>query len=369
MKKLPIGLQTFSEIINGDYIYIDKTKYALNLIEDYKYVFLSRPRRFGKSLFLDTLKNIFLGNKELFKGLYIYDKYEFIKYPVIKISWGGSEYNSLEDIKDKIKRVFKQVEEDLGLDCEKDLSIAGCFEYLIKQAYKKYNQKVVILIDEYDKPILNNIDNPETAKIMRSFLRGLYEQLKENDEYIRFAFLTGISKFSKASIFSGLNQIKDISLMKRYADSCGYTQEDIETSFKEYLKDVNLELVKKWYNGYNFLGNKVYNPFDILQFIDSDYKFSNYWWKSGNPFSLIELLKKGDYYIPNLENLRTDETLIDSFDIKKLQLESLLLQAGYLTIDKVIEDELIGSIEYTLKVPNLEVQISLNNLIISYTRS
>jgi hypothetical protein len=153
--------------------------------------------------------------------------------------------------------------------------------------------------------------------------------------------------------------------MKRYGDICGYTQEDIETSFKEYLTDVNLELVKKWYDGYNFLGSDLYNPFDILQFIDSDYKFSNYWWKSGNPFSLIELLKKGNYYIPNLENLRTDDTLIDSFDIEKLQLESLLFQAGYLTIDKVIQKR-NGRIEYILKTPNLEVQMSLNNLIINY---
>ena len=154
LKKLPIGIQTFSTIREEDYLYIDKTQYALNLIENYTYVFLARPRRFGKSLFLDTLSEIFSGNKELFKGLYIYDKYNFEKYPVIRISWAGNEYSSITDIHDKTKRILKQVQEDLNLTCEKDLSYMGCFEYLIKQSYKKYNKKVVILIDEYDKPIL-----------------------------------------------------------------------------------------------------------------------------------------------------------------------------------------------------------------------
>jgi len=363
MKKLPIGLQTFSEIIDGNYIYIDKTRYALNLIDDYKYVFLSRPRRFGKSLFLDTLKNIFLGNKELFKELYIYDKYEFIKYPLITFDF--STVTNTEEFLSDLKLLLQKNQQNLQIEC-KNKDLANCFEELIIKSYKKYQKKVVILIDEYDKPILDVINNKELALKHRDILRRLYSKLKSNDEYIKFAFLTGISKFSKASIFSGLNQIEDISLHPDFGDICGYTQKDVEISFKEYLKDVNLELVKRWYNGYNFLGDKVYNPFDILKFIKNKYEFNNYWWKSGNPFSLIELLKKGDYYIPSLENLRTDGTLIDSFDIEKLQLESLLFQAGYLTIDKVIKDELIGSIEYTLKVPNLEVQISLNRLIITY---
>jgi hypothetical protein len=365
MKKLPIGIQTFSIIREENYIYIDKTKYAFDLIENYKYVFLSRPRRFGKSLFLDTLKNIFLGNKELFKGLYIYDKYQFEEYPVIKIDWAG-DFKTLEETKQTAKIILEENQEKLQIDCQIDDSISICFRRVIQEAYKKYQKRVVILIDEYDKPILDNLDNPQRAVENRDFLRALYIQLKANDEYIKFAFLTGISKFSKASIFSGLNQIEDISLSSEFGDICGYRQEDIETEFKEYLKDVNLELVKKWYNGYNFLGEKVYNPFNILQFIDSEYEFNNYWWESGNPFSLIELLKKGNYYIPSLENLRTDETLIDSFDIEKLQLESLLFQAGYLTIDKVIVDEFIGNIEYTLKTSNLEVQIFLNQLIINY---
>ena len=174
LKKLPIGIQTFEKIIDGDYLYIDKTDLALNLIESYQYVFLSRPRRFGKSLFLDTLHNIFEGNKELFKDLYIYDKYDFEKHPVIKISWGGSNYKSYEQLYDKAKRVLLQNQERLGVECKDDMSYSGCLEYLIQKTYKKYNKQVVILIDEYDKPILDSIDNITQANNHRDFLREFY---------------------------------------------------------------------------------------------------------------------------------------------------------------------------------------------------
>jgi hypothetical protein len=239
-----------------------------------------------------------------------------------------------------------------------------CFRELIQQTYKKYNKQVIILIDEYDKPMLNNISNIDMANQMRVFLRGFYEQLKENDAYIRFAFLTGITKFSKASIFSGLNNIEDISLNPNFATLCGYTQNDIETSFKEYLVGIDKQRVREWYNGYNFLGKSVYNPFDILKFIKNGFMFRNYWWESGSPYSLIELIKTRDYYLPSLQHLKTDETLLSSFDIENIQLESLLFQAGYLTIDKVIEKR--NRTEYLLKVPNIEVQISLNELMIRY---
>ena len=364
LKKLPIGIQTFEKIIDGDYLYIDKTDLALNLIESYQYVFLSRPRRFGKSLFLDTLHNIFEGNKELFKDLYIYDKYDFEKHPVIKISWGGSNYKSYEQLYDKAKRVLLQNQERLGVECKDDMSYSGCLEYLIQKTYKKYNKQVVILIDEYDKPILDSIDNITQANNHRDFLREFYSVFKENDAYIRFAFLTGITKFSKASIFSGLNNIEDISLSPEYATVCGYTQNDIDTTFDKYLVGIDKERVKTWYNGYNFLGDRVYNPFDILKFIKNGFMFENYWWESGSPYSLIELIKTRDYYLPSLQNLKTDKTLLNSFDIEKIQLESLLFQAGYLTIDKVIEKR--NRVEYLLKVPNIEVQISLNELMIRY---
>ena len=364
LKKLPLGIQTFSKIIKDDYIYIDKTDLALDIITNNQYVFLSRPRRFGKSLFLDTLHNIFEGNKELFKGLDIYDKYDFEEYPVIKIDWAGN-FKTLADTKRTANHIFNENQKRLGIVCE-DTSPDMCFRELIRKAHEKYKKPVVILIDEYDKPILDNMDNIQRANENRDFLRGIYIQLKANDAYLKFVFLTGVTKFSKASIFSGLNNITDISLKPKYGNICGYTQKNIEIDFKDYLVNADLEKVKKWYNGYNFLGDKVYNPYDILQFIDNDCVYKNYWWKTGNAFSLIELIKKGNYYLPSLQNLKVDKILLDSFDVEKLKIESLLFQAGYLTIDRVDIDEEFDIIEYYLRVPNKEIQLSLNKLILDY---
>ncbi|WP_459893692.1 ATP-binding protein, partial [Desulfothermus okinawensis] len=253
MKKLPIGISSFREIIEGDYVYIDKTKEAYELIENYKYVFLSRPRRFGKSLFLDTLKEIFEGNKELFKGLYIYDKWDFDKkYPVIKISWAGN-FQDLKNLEAIAREIFYDNQMRLGIRCREQEYMPACFAQLIKESFRKYNQKVVILIDEYDKPILDVIENRDQAKENREYLRGLYSIIKDNDAYVRFAFLTGVSKFSKASIFSGLNMLEDISLSPRFGNICGYTQKDIESTFLPYLQGVDLKKIRDWYNGYYFL--------------------------------------------------------------------------------------------------------------------
>ena len=367
MQKLPIGIQSFRQIREEGYVYVDKTDIAYRLINRYKYTFLSRPRRFGKSLFLDTLYHIFDGKKELFEGLFIYDKWDWSKsYPVIKISFGGSDFANL-DITYKIAlSKLKENEQRLGIKCENNTIPSICFKELIHKTYEKYQKRVVVLIDEYDKPILNNLDNPKLALENRNFLRGFYEVLKESDEYLQFAFLTGISKFSKASIFSGLNNIVDISLMPEYATICGYKQKDIEEKFKEHLKKADLQMVKEWYNGYNFLGESVYNPFDILRFIDSGLVFDNYWWESGNPSFLITLLKKEHYNIPELENITIGKELLNSFEVEKIKLEVLLFQSGYLTIKEYINDPEYGISEYRLKIPNKEVSISLNRLFFDY---
>jgi len=365
MKKLPIGIQTFREIIENNYIYIDKTSLALDIIDNYKYCFLSRPRRFGKSLFLDTLHNIFEGNKELFKGLSIYEKWDFEdNYPVIKISWGG-DFKTLENTEQRAIQILQENKKRLGINCESNSSPSGFFEELIYKVFERYKKKVVILIDEYDKPILDNLENPQRALENRDFLRSFYVMMKENDAYIKFVFLTGISKFSKANIFSGLNNLTDISLKSKYATICGYTQANIENEFQDYFKSVDLDRVKEWYNGYNFLGDRVYNPFDILQFIDNNFMFKNYWWNSGNPYFLITLLKERNYNIPNLENITLGEELLNSFEIERLKLEVLLFQSGYLTIKDMVELP-FGGFEYTLKIPNMEVQLSLNNLFLEY---
>ncbi len=374
LKKLPIGIQTFSKIREDDYVYVDKTDIAFELIEKYQYVFLSRPRRFGKSLFLDTLRNVFEAKKEYFKGLVIEDKWDWeTKYPVVHVSFASSKIDSRASLDNRIIKIIKENQNNLGIECDDESDVAGCFRELILKANEKYNQKVVILIDEYDKPILDNIDNPEIAKSIRDGLINFYSVIKGSDEFLRFAFLTGVSKFTKTSIFSGLNNITDISLDKPYGDICGYSQNDVETTFKPYLEGVDMAKLKCWYNGYNFLKSDMYNPFDILQFISKEHTFKNYWFcKSGFPYGhetgtptfLMELISKYNYFLPSLANLKVDEKLLNSFDIDNLDLEVILYQAGYLTIDTV-ETTIFETLEYTLKIPNKEVKQSLNDYIIA----
>ena len=365
MQKLPIGIQTFQRIIEEDYLYIDKTKEAYELINSGSiFYFLSRPRRFGKSLFLTTLKSIFEGKKELFKGLYIYDKWDFdVKYPVIKIDFFG-DLRSAEGLKDRIFDILKNNQKDLGVECRDTNKFTSCMEELIRLTYKKYNQQVVVLIDEYDKAILDNLDQMEVARENREIIKSLYTVLKGCEEYIKFAFLTGVSKFSKASIFSGLNMLRDISLDPNYGNICGYTQNDIETTILPYLDGVDLEKLKVWYNGYNFLKDDVYNPFDILQFIANHKVYDNYWFVSGTPTFLIKLIEKNNYFLPKLANLTVGKELLDSFDIDNIELEVILYQAGYLTVDTVEIDE-DDDIVYHLKLPNREVKTSLNQFIVT----
>ena len=365
MKKLPIGLQTFSNIINENYLYIDKTKEAYELINNHKYVFLSRPRRFGKSLFMDTVQEIFEGNKELFKDLYIYDKWDFnIKYPVIKIDFFG-DLRSGEALKKVILSMLRSNQNNLEVECENVNDFGVCLKELIENTHKKYNKQVVVLIDEYDKAILDNLDQMEVAKENREIVKALYTVLKGSDRYLKFVFLTGVSKFSKASIFSGLNMLEDVSLNKRYGNICGYTQQDIETTFKPYLETVDLDKLRIWYNGYNFLKDDVYNPFNILLFIKNDYLYKDYWFNTGTPSFLIKLIEKNNYFLPKLSNMKIGDKLLDSFDIDNLDLEAILYQAGYLTIEKMTITP-FETIEYHLKIPNKEVKISLSDTIISF---
>ncbi len=363
MKKLPIGISTFSIIREEDYIYVDKTKEAYELITNYKYTFLSRPRRFGKSLFLDTLFEIFRGNKELFKGLFIYDKWSFEKYPVIKISFSG-DLRSPEGLKNRILDILKRNQDNLKVKCDKNTPYDSCFEELIEKSYQKYQKGVVILIDEYDKAILDNLDQIEIAKENREILKSFYGIIKDNDRYIKFVFLTGVSKFSKASIFSGLNNLRDITLSPPFGNICGYTQEDIDNVFLPYLKDVNLDKLKEWYNGYYFLKDKVYNPFDILLFIDNHLQFDNYWFNTGTPSFLIKLFEKGTYNLAKFENLKVSENLLDAFDIESITLETVMFQSGYLTIKEIVRKRLRS--EYILTFPNLETKISFNDYLLTF---
>ncbi len=367
LKKLPLGITTFKDIRDKkeNYLYVDKTEIAYNLIDRAKYYFLSRPRRFGKSLFLDTLADIFKGRKELFEGLYIYDKWDWGEsYPVIRIDFSKGDLQSQKGIEDRINSILRVNEEILDIECDENDTISTCFDKLIKKAYDKYNQKVVILIDEYDKPILDNISNREMALKARDILRVFYSVIKGSDQYLKFVFMTGVSKFSKMNLFSGLNNLQDITMDKKYATICGYTHNDIKTTFKEHLKSVDLDKLKVWYNGYNYFGDSVYNPYDILLFISNDFEYKNYWWGTGNPRFLIEKLKTSSYNIPQLESIVTNEETLNTFDIEHIDLVALLWQTGYLTFDEKIEKR--DKIFYKLKVPNKEIQFSLNELFLKY---
>ena len=362
MKKLPVGIQSFIKLRENDYVYVDKTFFAVDLFNQGGAFFLSRPRRFGKSLFVDTLKCLSEGRKDLFNDLYAYNHWDWQnQYPVIHISFGiGS--SSLTDFYEKAIYFLKDNAERLGVKLE-EKNIATAFSELIKKTVEKYQQPVVILIDEYDKPILDQIDYPERIGAIREAIKHFYAVLKDDDKNIRLLFMTGVSKFAQISVFSGLNHIRDISLSEKFSSICGYTQEDLETSFGQHLENADSERVKRWYNGYRWLGTSVYNPFDILLFIEDGLKYKSYWFQTGTPDFLVKLLKQKHFYVPSLSNIELHESDLDSFQIENIKLETLLFQTGYLTI---VDEQTIGSrIKYKLTYPNLEVQLSFNEAILN----
>lgn len=363
MKKLPIGIQTFSKIRTEDYCYIDKTRNLFELVNSGTYFFLSRPRRFGKSLFLDTLREAFLGNKTLFEGLYLEKNWDWSKkHPVVRIDFGSGVLKSKEELEKKISDILFFHLETYELDPFKTQSISGNLEELIRNLQKKYSEKVVILIDEYDKPILDNITEKEIAREMRDGLRNLYSAIKGADAFNKFVFITGVSKFSKVNLFSGLNNLQDITLDERYATICGYTEEELSI-FNERLFNVNRDELRLWYNGYNFLGDKVYNPFDILLFLDRK-EYHNYWFETGNSSFLIHLIREYKYNSVEIENVKISEESLGAFDVDNIELEALLFQTGYLTIAEKFK---VGSqIHYLLKYPNLEVKASLTEVILKF---
>ncbi len=360
--KLPVGIQSFEVIRTEGYYYVDKTPFVKKLVDEGKYYFLSRPRRFGKSLFLDTLRQAFLGRRELFKGLYLENKWDWSeKYPVVYISFGAGVIKSVKELDVTFEEILMEHEETYGIKLAYP-SLKGRFRELIKALYQKYNQKVVVLIDEYDKPILDNIEDRQTAITIREELKNFYSVLKDADPYLKFCFITGVSKFSKVSLFSGLNNLEDISLSPSYATICGYTQEELETVFADRLQGVDLAEVRRWYNGYNFLGEPLYNPFDILLFL-RDKLFRPYWFETGTPSFLIKLILERRLPIPTLENLEVGDEILESFDVDRIYPETLLFQTGYLTIKEVRQRRNI--LKYLLGWPNLEVKVSFNNYLLN----
>jgi len=372
MKKLPLGIQTFSKIIEGNYIYIDKTREILDLINGGQYFFLSRPRRFGKSLLLSTLKEIFSGNKELFAGLYIYDKIQWETYPVIHLDFSliprDTDKRLKQGLIDKLRDTALRYNIEL---LRKDYDTS--FNELIGRLSEKFNKKAVILIDEYDKPIIDHITDREKANKNREILRDFYTMLKGSDEYIKFVLLTGVSKFSKVSIFSGLNNLMDITLDNRFSTMLGITEEELLKYFPENIRELSikdevteeriLKDIKYWYNGYSWDGvNFLYNPFSLLNLFATQ-KFGNFWFKTGTPTFLMNLLREYKIEIPEIENVTVSEYILDSYDIEDLDINSLLLQTGYLTIKEIIKHNRL--ITYKLSYPNFEVKESLINYILA----
>jgi hypothetical protein len=368
MKKLPIGIQSFQTLREEDCVYIDKTPMLLQLAGSVGRYFLSRPRRFGKSLLVDTLKELFEGNQALFQGLYIEDKWDWsATWPVIRLDFADGVLQSREQLDLRITKLLHENRERLGVSLDNEFQdIPGLFRDLIHACHQQSGQRVVILIDEYDKPILDNIEQPEVAAELREGLKNLYSVMKGQDAYIQFAFMTGVSKFSKVSLFSGVNQLRDITLHPAYATLCGYTQQDLETSFAEHLAGVDWQQLKDWYNGYQFLGESVYNPFDILLFIDSRQSYRNYWFETGSPSFLLKLFRQKQYFLPELETLEVGEEILDSFDVENINPVTLLFQAGYLTIARSFTRR--NRLLFELVVPNEEVRISLaDQFINAYT--
>lgn len=356
-RKLPIGIQTFREIREDNCYYVDKTPMALQMVAQGKSYFLSRPRRFGKSLFLDTLRNLFEGNEELFKGLAAETRWDWRKkYPVMRISFGGGVLGSLKDLGESLHQQLTTLEDKFN--CKARFSDhRSRFRDLIFNVAQSTGQRVVVLVDEYDKPILDRIEDPEIACQLRDELKDLYSVLKDADEHIKFIFLTGVSKFSKVSLFSGLNNLNDITLDKRYSDICGYTDADVDTVFAPELPGLDRELIRQWYNGYNWLGTPVYNPFGLLKLFDTQ-QILPHWFETGTPTFLIKLLQQRQQFTPDLTRIVASESLLSTFDVGNIPVEALMFQAGYLTIDTIWQAP--GQMDIKLKYPNLEVQASLN---------
>ena len=363
-RRLPIGIQTFREIREENYYYVDKTAYIRRLLDEGKHYFLSRPRRFGKSLFLDTLKEVFEGNEPLFEGLYIHDRWDWsIRHPVIRLSFGSGNFNEPGILHKEVMAQLDAIAQETGVESHYDTA-SSRFRHIIQNLHRQAGRPVAVLIDEYDKPILDILEIPDIARANRDFLRGLYATIKDCDAHVRFTFLTGVSKFSKVRLFSGLNNLKDITLDARYSALCGYTEADLDAVFAPELPGLDREQIRDWYNGYSWLGDaKVYNPFDILLLFDSG-RFKAYWFETGIPTFLIETLFKRQIRSLELDNLIGSEELLSAFDVDDIATEALLFQTGYMTITDAKDRG--GEWVYQLGYPNREVRQSLNRSLLRY---
>ncbi len=355
---LPLGYQSFSDLRQDGCYYVDKTLLIWQMINEGRYYFLSRPRRFGKSLLVSTLKELFEGNEPLFRGLDIHPHWDWsVKHPVVRLSFGG-EVDSLELLEDTALSQLYSVEKGFDLKIPPVKSASERLRHILMQLHQATGQQAVVLVDEYDRPVLNVLEDDEKAKENRDKLRDLYSILKDAQDHVRFVFVTGITMFSKTSFSSGLNNLDDISLYPPLASICGYTDQDLDTVFAPELAGLDRDRIRKWYNGYSWLGeDKLYNPHDILHLFKRR-DFRSHWFKSGEPGYLYRMLERNKVSPMQLENRVVDADLVTSFELGKFSPEALLFQSGYLTIT---ETEMDGdNMLYHLHYPNYEVQRSFN---------
>ena len=376
-KRLGLDTSSFRKLREKDLVYVDKTKWIYKLITDGECYFLSRPRRFGKSLTISTLKELFYGNKELFKGLYIYDKWDFKKYPVLIFDFNEITNKTPKDLENSLRTLLNYYYFEVNKPekpSSEDLSFL--FKQLIVSLHQTFNQKVVILIDEYDKPIIEHLGKGEEGLRIaiqnRDILQDFFGVLKGANvvDIIQFVFVTGVSRFSKVSIFSNWNNLQDITMRGEFADFLGYTEEEVKNYFKDYVEELAkeydltegeiIEKLKFYYDGYRFSKKdvRVFNPISIMYcFKNKD--FSNYWFSTATPSFLVNLIKEKNYYIPDLENVELTANQLEIFDIEKIKIVPMLFQTGYLTIKDVLENT------FTLTYPNQEVRTSFNEILLA----
>ncbi len=371
---ITISTYTFENTISGNYLYVDKTDYFHRLVREQNGIFfLSRPRRFGKSLSVSILKNIFKGNKELFKGLNIYNMpYDWKPYPVINLNISQAPCESAQILNEGLCTLLHKSAEENGLNLSGQKHSGLLFGELLDKASKL--GKVVILIDEYDKPLVENIYAPHIEEI-RQVLENFYINIKASDEYLRFVFMTGVTKFSKVSVFSKLNNLRDISMSEAFATMYGYTQEEVDRYFGDRidgLADKNKvdrieyrQKIQKWYNGFRFHEDvlTVYNPVSLGMFINEGGRFSNFWFSTGSPSFIFKVLKQQNIDFFDTLFSPVDSVILDSFDVANMQAAPLLLQTGYLTIDRV--EMLMNEPVYYLRFPNMEIETAFEKHLVS----
>ena len=373
-KKYPLGIQTFSEIAKGNYYYADKTDVVYRLVHYAKYHFLSRPRRFGKSLFVSTLQAYFEGRKELFKGLAIEQlEQEWTEYPVIHLDLSGGKYYSIENLHDILNMILLRQEEKYGIENNKSQAYSARLTHILETAIQKTGKQVVVLIDEYDSPMHDSMSDKVLQEKIRNIMRDFFSPLKEQEKNLRFVLITGISKFSQLSIFSELNNIKNISMKDEYSDICGITKEQLLTDFKDGIEAMaahnsltfneTVEKLKEHYDGYHFTPNSpdIFNPYSIINALD-DRDFNSYWFTSGTPTFLIELLQKNGIDMLQLDNLWARDNRFDVPTDSITDPIPVLYQSGYLTI-KEYNSKLRM---YRLGFPNEEVRQGFSESLYRY---